>query len=48
MTLAEYEAYITTIKYPIIEDNKIKKCCKYFIGFSKKYLNNAKKKERTD
>ena len=39
MTLAEYEAYIATMneieertqdtnKYPIVEDIKVKKCCK--------------------
>ena len=39
MSIAEYEAYIATMneieerieddnKYPVIEDNKIKKCCK--------------------
>ena len=40
MTIAEYEMYVSTIdeieersqndnKYPVIEDNKIKKCCKF-------------------
>ena len=46
MTLSEYEAYITTVndieerieddnKYPVIEDNQIKKCCKITLELSK-------------
>ena len=46
MTVAEYEAYITTMneleerveddnKYPVVKDNRLKLCCNYFIEFSK-------------
>ena len=49
MTIAEYEAYMTTMneleeriendnKYPVIEDNKIKKCCKFTLELSKLLL----------
>ena len=46
MTLSEYEAYIATMsdieeriedddKYPVIEDHKLKKCCKITLELSK-------------
>ena len=46
MTIAEYEAYITTMndieeriedddKYPAVGDRKIKKCCKITLELSK-------------
>ena len=46
MSIAEYEAYIATMneieerieddkKYPVIEDYKIKKCCKFTLELSK-------------
>ena len=46
MTIAEYEAYITAVndieeriendnEYPVIEDHKIKKCCKITLELSK-------------
>ena len=46
MTLSEYDAYIATMneleeriendnKYPVIEGNKIKKCCKITLELSK-------------
>ena len=49
MTFAEYEAYIATMneleariendnKYPLIEDNKIKKCCKITLEISKLFI----------
>ena len=49
MTIAEYEAYIATMneleeriendnKYPVIEDNKIKKCCKVTLELSKIFI----------
>ena len=49
MTIAEYEAYIATMneleeriendnKYPVIEDNKIKKCCKITLELSKVFI----------
>ena len=45
-TISEYDAYIATMneieeriendnKYPVIEDNKIKKCCKITLELSK-------------
>ena len=48
-TIAEYEAYMTTMneleeriendnKYPVIEDNKIKKCCKFTLELSKLFI----------
>ena len=49
MTIAEYEAYIATMneleeriendnKYPVIEDSKIKKCCKITLELSKVFI----------
>ena len=49
MTIAEYEAYIATMneleerveddnKYRVIEDNKIKKCCKITLELSKLFV----------
>jgi hypothetical protein len=46
MTLSEYEAYIQTIddveeritddnKFPVIKDNKIKRCCKHTLEVTK-------------
>ena len=45
MTISEYDAYMATMneleeriendnKYPVIEDNKIQKCCKFTVELS--------------
>ena len=55
MTLIEYEAYIQTIddveeritddnKFPVIKDNKIKRCCKHTLEVTKIVLNFLKYK----
>lgn len=63
MVLSEYDAYIETIgeienrivddsKYPVVRDNKVKRCCqvslemlKVFIKYLKMNINNAKKEK---
>ena len=58
MTNAEYEAYMTSMneleerieddnKYPIIEDNKIKKCCKITLEISKLFIRYILYKDAT-
>ena len=53
MTIAEYDAYITTAntieeriidddKYPVVRDNKIKICCKYTLELTKVCINYLK------
>ena len=53
MTLAEYDAYITSVneieeriidddKYPVVRDNKIKTCCKYTLELTKIFINYLK------
>ena len=49
MTISEYDVYIATMneleeriendnKYPVIEDNKIKKFCKFTLELSKLFI----------
>ena len=58
MTIAEYEAYIATMnefeesieddnKYPVIEDHKIKKCCKITLEISKLFIRYILYKDAT-
>ena len=53
MTIAEYDAYITSVneieeriidddKYPVVRDNKIKICCKYTLEITKLFINYLK------
>ena len=53
MTIAEYEAYISTIdevenrivdddKYPVVNDYRIKNCCKYSLEVAKVFVNYLK------
>ena len=57
-TIAEYEVYISTMneleeriendnKYPVIEDNKIKKCCKFALEISKIFIRYILYKDAT-
>ena len=57
-TIAEYEVYISTMneleerfendnKYPVIEDNKIKKCCKFTLEISKIFIRYILYKDAT-
>ena len=57
-TIAEYEAYIATMneieerieddkRYPVIEDNKIKKCCKITLEISKLFIRYILYKDAT-
>ena len=57
-TIVEYEAYIATMneleeriendnKYPVIEDNKIKKCCKITLEISKLFIRYILYKDAT-
>ena len=57
-TIAEYEVYISTMneleeriennnKYPVIEDNKIKKCCKITLEISKIFIRYILYKDAT-
>ena len=57
-TIAEYEAYVATMneleerieddnKYPVIEDNKIKKCCKITLELSKLFIRYMLYKDAT-
>ena len=58
MTIAEYEVYISTMneleeriendnKYHVIEDNKIKKCCKFTLEISKLFIRYILYKDAT-
>ena len=65
MTICEYEAYIQSIdevenrivddsKFPVLQDNKIKICCKttleltkVFINYLKYNINNASKETKS-
>ena len=53
MTIAEYDAYITSVneieeriidddKYPVVRDDKIKICCKYTLEITKLFINYLK------
>ena len=53
MTIAEYDAYITSVneieeritdddKHPVVRDNKIKICCKYTLEKTKLFINYSK------
>ena len=58
MTISEYDAYIATMneleerieddnKYPVIEDNKIKKCSKFTLELSKLFIRYILYKDAT-
>ena len=58
MSIAEYDAYIATMNeleerieddktYPVIEDNKIKKCCKITLELSKLFIRYILYKDAT-